>query len=184
MVKVQKTESLLLLKLLCLPLMKAFAFQFMIKGHVRKALNFCKEITLDPFLSYSRFTSSSHQWLPMTSQYLLLSAAQMHYSVTIVICSRHLRIPRYTPHQAKHMIRETTESSHWKIDLYSFNVAPSRKAFTISLPQVEFWQWCKNTRDADSFTFTLPGGALAQWPWAPFCPPPGPFAQEGSLDLC
>lgn len=135
MVKVQKTESLLLLKLLCLPLIKAFAFQFMIKGHVRKALNFCKEIMLDPFLSYSRFTSSSHQWLPMTSQYLLLSAAQMHYSVTTVICSQHLTIPRYTPHQAKHMIRETTESSHWKIALYSFSIAPSRKAFTISHSQ-------------------------------------------------
>ena len=122
---------------MCLPLIKAFAFQFMIKGHVRKALKFCKEIMLDPFLSYSKFTSSNHQWLAMTSQYLLLLAAQMHYSVTTVTCSRHLTVTRYTPHQAKHRIREITESSHWKMDLHSFNIGPSRKASTFSLPQYD-----------------------------------------------
>lgn len=101
----------------------------------------------------------------MTSHYLLPLAAQMPCSVTTVVCSWQLTTTRHT-HQGEHRIRENTENSHQKTDLHSYNIAPSRKTITTSLPQ----QY-KNKTYANSFTFGLPGGALGQWPSAPFFPP-------------
>lgn len=65
---IQKTESLSFVKLLHLPWIKASAFQFVIVGRVHKPHEFCWEIMLDPFLSYTRFTPSNPLWLSMSSR--------------------------------------------------------------------------------------------------------------------
>lgn len=98
---IQKTESLSFVKLLHLPLIKASAFQFVIEGCVHKPHEFCWEIMLDPFLSYTRFTASNPLWLSMSSQYLLQQAAQMPYPDSTT--------PRYFPREAKHVVR-----GYWK----------------------------------------------------------------------
>lgn len=168
---IQKTESLPFVKLLHPCLIKASAFQFVIEGHVHKAHQFCWEIMLDPFLSYTRFTTPNPLWLPMSSPYLLPQAAQTPYSDTIITCPTisQLTTMWYFPHEAKHTVR-----GYWKQSQKNWLELLQTRAFQEGIhnftPPVQLWQWYKNAH-ADNFTLVSPGSdhQHPSFPHSPFC---------------